>query len=460
MIPHDDIRVVLNQSGIGSKVTVYGWVRTARMGKNVAFASISDGSCQEGLQVVMDRKRFDDELLKGLATGAAVRVGGTVVESPGREQSRELHAEELEIVGSAPEDYPLQKKKHTMEFLRTIPHLRLRSGVFGSVFRMRHHLSMAIHRFFDQRGFFYVHPPLITASDAEGAGETFQVTSLPLDAVPKRNGEVDYGRDYFRRKAYLSVSVQLETEPLALALGKVYTFGPTFRADPSDTRWHASEFWMIEPEMAFQDLEDSIALIEEFVRYTAAYVKERCGEEIGHLDRLSGNDLEERYALLTGGRYERVSYTEAVERLSEVADRFETAPRWGSGFSSEHERYLAGEVYGGPVFVIDYPAEAKPFYMRLNDDGKTVACTDLLLPEVGEIVGGSQREERLDVLLKRIESMGIDHEDYRWYVETRRWGTAPHSGFGLGLERLLMYLAGIDNIRDVIPFPRTLGRMV
>lgn len=460
MIPHHDIRAVLTESGIGSEVTVYGWVRTARMGKNVAFASISDGSCQENLQVVLDRNVFDDESLKGLATGAAVRVSGTVVESPGREQSREVHARELEIIGPAPEDYPLQKKKHTMEFLRTIPHLRLRSGIFGAVFRMRHHLSMAIHRFFDERGFFYVHPPLITASDAEGAGETFQVTSLPLDSVPKRDGEVDYEQDYFRRKAFLSVSAQLETEPLALALGKVYTFGPTFRADPSDTRWHASEFWMIEPEMAFYDLSDSMELIEEFIGFTASYLLDHGRDEMAFLEDRTDADLGGRYGMLTGGPYARVSYTEAVERLAEVSDRFETRPRWGAGFSSEHERYLAGEVYGGPVFVTDYPAEAKPFYMRLNDDRKTAACTDLLLPEVGEIVGGSQREERLDILQERIESMGIDRDDYRWYVETRRWGTAPHSGFGLGFERLLMYLTGIDNIRDVIPFPRTLGRMV
>ncbi|MBD3369485.1 asparagine--tRNA ligase [Candidatus Fermentibacteria bacterium] len=460
MIPHDDIRDVLNESGIGSDVTVYGWVRTARMGKNVAFASISDGSCQENLQVVLNRKSFDDDSLKGLATGAAVRVCGTVVESPGREQPREVHAEELEIIGPAPEDYPLQKKKHTMEFLRTIPHLRLRSGIFGAVFRMRHHLSIAIHRFFDERGFFYVHPPLITASDAEGAGETFQVTSLPLDAVPKRDGEVDYEQDYFRRKAFLSVSVQLETEPLALALGKVYTFGPTFRADPSDTRWHASEFWMIEPEMAFYDLSDSMELIEQFIGFIASYMLDRCRDEIAFLDERVDADVRDRYRMLTEEPFVRASYTEAVERLTEASNRFETRPRWGGGFSSEHERYLAGEVYGGPVFVTDYPAQAKPFYMRLNDDGKTAACTDLLFPEVGEIVGGSQREERLDLLQERIESMGIDREDYRWYVETRRWGTAPHSGFGLGFERLLMYLTGIDNIRDVIPFPRTLGRMV
>jgi asparaginyl-tRNA synthetase len=456
----ETVAEILRSEDTGSRVTVRGWIKTARTGKNVAFAQVSDGSCQGGIQVVFDRSSFSEDDLAGLETGAAVVVSGELVGSPGREQSVEVKAESIEVVGPAGGDYPLQKKRHSLEFLRGIPHLRVRTNTFGAAFRMRHHLSLAIHRFFDERGFFYVHPPLITQSDAEGAGETFQVTTLPLDNVPLRKGEVDFGSDYFRRQAFLSVSAQLEAEPLALALGRVYTFGPTFRADPSDTRVHCAEFWMIEPEMAFFDLTDNIELIEEFVRYTAEYVMERCGDEIAFFDRFIHKGLRKRYDVLLEEGFGRITYTEAVDRLQSSGVDFETQPEWGAGFSSEHERWLAGELFGRPVFVTDYPSSIKPFYMRLGEDGRTVACTDLLVPEVGEIVGGSQREERLDILTARSGELGIDLDRYDWYFDLRRWGSVPHSGFGLGLERLLMYYSGIENIRDVIPFPRTLGRMI
>jgi len=456
----ETVAEILRSEDTGRKVTVRGWIKTARTGKNVAFAQIGDGSCQGGIQVVFDRSSFSEDDLAGLETGAAVTVSGELAGSPGREQSVEVRAESLEVVGPAGSDYPLQKKRHSLEFLRGIPHLRVRTNTFGAAFRMRHHLSLAIHRFFDERGFFYVHPPLITQSDAEGAGETFQVTTLPLDNVPLREGEVDFASDYFRRQAFLSVSAQLEAEPLALALGRVYTFGPTFRADPSDTRVHCAEFWMIEPEMAFFDLADDIDLIEEFVRYTAEYVMERCGDEIAFFDRFVHKGLRKRYEALLEEGFGRITYDEAVDRLQSSGIDFETPPEWGAGLSSEHERWLAGELFGKPVFVTDYPSSIKPFYMRLGEDGRTVACTDLLVPEVGEIVGGSQREERLEVLTARSEELGIDLDRYDWYFDLRRWGSVPHSGFGLGLERLLMYYSGIENIRDVIPFPRTLGRMI
>ena len=450
------------QSGrSGERASVCGWVRTARTGKNVAFVSLNDGSSQESLQVVFDRSAFLDDQIRPLATGACIGVSGEVVESRGGEQAIELRAESLEILGEADADYPLQKKMHSLEFLRTIPHLRIRSNTFTAVFRTRHHLAMAIHDFFTDRGFYYVHPPLITASDCEGAGETFQVTTLPLGNVPLGpGGEVDYGRDFFGSKAYMTVSAQLEAEPLALALGKVYTFGPTFRADPSDTRVHAAEFWMIEPEMTFADLEDCIEVMGDCVRFIASRLEERCESELGFLEARGEVDIGSRYDALLRKQFARTTYTEAVEVLQKAGSRFEREVEWGNDFATEHERFLCEEVFDGPVFVTDYPATLKPFYHRLNDGGETVACVDLLAPDVGEIVGGSQREERLEVLQDRVRQAGIDPDTYRWYLELRRWGTAPHSGFGLGFERMLMYLTGMRNIRDVLPFPRTYGSMV
>lgn len=458
MIDRTPAATILGGRHTGETVTVYGWVRTARSGKNVTFASITDGSTPAPLQVVFEKERFSD--LSQLTTGACIRVTGMVVESPGSEQSCELNATELEVVGPAGEDYPLQKKRHTLEFLRSMPHLRVRTNTFGAVFRMSHHLSLAIHRFFDENGFYYIHAPLITTSDAEGAGESFQVTSLQLEGLKKVDGEVDYSLDYFRRQAFLTVSAQLEAEPMALAMGKVYTFGPTFRADPSDTRFHTAEFWMIEPEMAFFDLEDDIELIEKFIKYTASYLLGRCGEDIAFFGRFYEKGLEERYRMLTETDFARITYTDAIRLLQESGEDFDVPPEWGCDISTEYERFLADRHFGCPVFVTDYPSAIKPFYMRLNPDGRTVACTDLLFPQVGEIVGGSQREERLDVLSRRAEVCGIDIGEYSWYFDIRRWGSAPHAGFGLGFERLLMYFTGMENIRDVIPFPRSRGRML
>ncbi|MFO8183508.1 MAG: asparagine--tRNA ligase [Candidatus Aegiribacteria sp.] len=457
MIDRTPAATILDGRHTGETVTVYGWVRTARSGKNVTFASITDGSTPSPLQVVFERDGFGD--LSQLTTGACIKVTGKVVESPGSEQSCELNAMELEVVGPSGEDYPLQKKRHTLEFLRSMPHLRVRTNTFGAVFRMSHHLSLAIHRFFDENGFYYIHAPLITTSDAEGAGESFQVTSLQLDGLKKVDGEVDYSLDYFRRKAFLTVSAQLEAEPMALAMGKVYTFGPTFRADPSDTRFHTAEFWMIEPEMAFFDLEDDIALIEEFIKYTASYLRRRCEQDIAFFGRFYEKGLEERYRMLTESEFARITYTDAIRLMQESGESFDVPPEWGCDISTEYERFLADRHFGCPVFVTDYPSAIKPFYMRLNPDGRTVACTDLLFPQVGEIVGGSQREERLEVLSGRAAECGIDIEDYSWYFDIRRWGSAPHAGFGLGFERLLMYFTGMENIRDVIPFPRSRGRM-
>ncbi len=457
MIDRTPVESILNGTHAAGEVTVYGWVKTSRSGKNVTFAQISDGSSIRPLQVVFDRNRFDD--LSALATGACIKVTGKVVESPGREQARELEAVSLEIIGPAGSDYPLQKKRHSLEFLRTIPHLRVRTNTFGAVFRMSHHLSMAIHRFFDENGFYYVHAPIITTSDAEGAGESFRVTTLPLDDPDLKKG-IDFADDYFRRQAFLTVSAQLEAEPLAMALGKVYTFGPTFRADPSDTRFHTAEFRMIEPEMAFFDLDDDIALIEEFLKYTTAYLQEKCAEDIDFFTRFYEKSLRERYAMLLNADFARITYTDALELIRESGRNFSMAPEWGCDISTEFERFLADEHFGKPVFVTDYPASMKPFYMRMNDDGRTVACTDLLCPVVGEIVGGSQREERPDILHRRAVECGIDPHRYSWYFDIRRWGSAPHSGFGLGFERLLMYYTGMENIRDVIPFPRSKGRML
>jgi len=450
MVQRTGIDKVLSGGFTGTAVTVYGWVRTSRSGKNVAFAALNDGSSVQNLQVVFDREVFDDEALSGLQAGACVCVTGTVVESSG-EQAVELAASSLEVVGAVDAEYPLQKKRHGLDFLRTMPHLRSRTNTFGAVFRMSHHLSLAIHRFFNTEGFYHVHTPIITESDCEGAGETFRVTTLPA-------GSADFDQDYFRRRAFLSVSGQLEAEPFALSLGKVYTFGPTFRADPSDTRTHVAEFWMIEPEMAFYDLDDNISLIERFVKFCAAYLREKCSSDIAFFSEHYEKGLLDRYGTLGEG-FARVSYTEAISILGATSGVFSSVPAWGDDLATEHERYLAEKHFGRPVFVTDYPASMKPFYMFMNPDGKTVAACDLLVPGVGEIVGGSQREHRLPVLRDRAVAQGLDLSVYAWYLELRRWGSAPHAGFGLGFERLLMYLTGMDNIRDVIPFPRTFGKM-
>jgi asparaginyl-tRNA synthetase len=459
MIHLNTIDSILSGALTADTVTVYGWVKTARTGKSVVFASLNDGSTPNNLQAVFNREIFSDEQLSGLLTGACIRVTGEVVGSQGAEQPVEIAAGDLEIIGPVDDEYPLQKKKHSLEFLRTMPHLRSRTNTFSSVFRVSHHLSMAVHRFFDENGFFNVHTPFITESDCEGAGETFQLTTLPMDMIPLKDGKVDYDRDYFRRRAFLTVSGQLEAEPFALSLGKVYTFGPTFRADPSDTRIHGAEFWMLEPEMAFFDLDDNLNLIEKFVKFTASYLLEKCSDDIAFFTRFFEKNLHERYHTLLNNKFERVTYTEAVRIIQSSSKKFDIIPAWGDDLATEHERFLAEEHFGRPVFVIDYPASMKPFYMYVNDDGKTVGACDLLAPGVGELVGGSRREHRLQYLEKRAIEQGLNMETYRWYMELRRWGTAPHAGFGLGFERLLMYLTGMDNIRDVVPFPRTFGKM-
>ena len=460
MIKRTTVREALSTCPIGTEVTIYGWVRSNRVSSAVAFTSLNDGSSFGNIQIVFDRSVFDEAALSVVTNGACIKVTGRLVESSGSGQAREVHADSLELVGASDGDYPLQPKRHSMEFLRTLPQLRPRTNTFSAVFRMRHRLAMEVHSFFDGRGFSYVHPPILTSSDCEGGGEIFQVTTLPLDSIPMNDGEVDYTRDFFRKKAYLTVSAQLEAEPLALALGGVYTFGPTFRAEPSDTRVHAAEFWMIEPEAAFMDLDDDIRLIEDFVKHIASGVREKCGPEIDFLAKFVEPELPKRYTTLLDAAFARITYTEAADIIGKQGAGRIPPLEWGDKPAAEQERFLAEEVFSRPVFVTDYPASFKPFYMRMNDDGRTVACTDLLIPGVGELVGGSQREERPDVLARRAAELGLDPSTYGWYFDTRRWGTAPHAGFGLGFERMLMYLTGIKNIRDVLPFPRTFGSMV
>jgi asparaginyl-tRNA synthetase len=389
--------------------------------------------------------------------GAAVRITGELVASPAKGQRVELKADRIELVGDVASDYPLQKKRHSFEFLRTISHLRPRARTFGAVFRARHALQMAIHRFFDERGFIQVHAPIITGSDAEGAGQMFRVTCLDPKAPPLADGAVDFSKDFFGKPTSLTVSGQLEAEVFALAFRNVYTFGPTFRAENSNTSRHAAEFWMIEPEMAFCDLRGDMALAEEFIRSIVRAVLERCPEEVDFFDELIEKGLRAKLEALVGASFEAMTYTEAIERLQKAGRSFEFPVHWGADLQSEHERYLTEEVVGRPLFLVDYPKEIKAFYMRANDDGKTVAAMDLLVPHVGEIIGGSQREERLDVLVAQMERFGLEKEDYWWYLDLRRYGGVPHAGFGLGFDRAVMYVTGMQNIRDVIPFARTPG---
>lgn len=437
---------------------VQGWVRTRRDSRTFSFLEINDGSCRKNLQCVVDESCAGRERLKDAATGASVSVAGTLVASQGKGQSRELRASRLEIVGGAGEAFPLQKKGHTVEFLRTIPHLRARTNRFGAMFRVRSRLAFAVHRFFQERGFAYVNTPIITASDCEGAGELFRVTTLPAQGAPTdADGNVDFSRDFFARPSYLTVSGQLEAETLACALGKVYTFGPTFRAENSNTSRHASEFWMIEPEMAFCDIHGDIDVAEALIKFLVSDALENCADDIAFFNDFVDKSLRERLEHVVEKPFVRVSYTDAVEILRKSGEKFEFPIRWGEGLQSEHERFLTEKHFRSPVAVYDYPREAKPFYMRRNDDGKTVAAADLLVPGIGEIVGGSQREERLDILLAAMREHGLSEKDYAWYADLRRFGSVPHAGFGLGFERMLMFVTGEGNIRDVIPFPRTPG---
>lgn len=439
---------------IGKEVDVKGWVRTRRGNKNVQFVALNDGSTIKNLQIVFDLSKFTDEDLRPITTGSSIHVRGLLVESQGKGQSIEMQANELEVYGTAPvESYPLQKKGHSLEFLREIAHLRPRTNTFSAVLRIRHALAFAIHKFFNDKGFYYFHTPLITASDAEGAGAQFQVTTLDLNNLPRtKEGKIDYQEDFFGKMANLTVSGQLEGELGATALGCIYTFGPTFRAENSNTPRHLSEFWMIEPEMAFYEIEENMDLAEEFIKYCISYALEHCADDIEFLSEHFDKELVERLRFVIDNDFVRLPYTEGIKILEESGRKFEFPVHWGIDLASEHERYLVEEHFHKPVILTDYPKEIKAFYMKLNDDGNTVRAMDVLFPKIGEIIGGSQREENLEKLENRIKELGLTGMD--WYVDTRRFGTVPHSGFGLGFERLLLFVTGMQNIRDVIPFPR------
>ena len=443
----------------GQTVTVCGWARTIRDMKTFGFIELNDGSCFKNLQVVMDANVLDNyKEIASQNVGAALIVKGQVVLTPEAKQPLEVKAASIAVEGPSAPDYPLQKKRHSVEFLRTIQHLRPRTNLFSAAFRVRSTAAHAIHCFFQDRGFVYVHTPIITGSDCEGAGEMFQVTTLDLNNVPKtEDGQVDYSQDFFGKKTSLTVSGQLNCENFAMAFGNVYTFGPTFRAENSNTARHAAEFWMIEPEMAFADLNDYMDTAEAMIKYIINYVLEKCPDEINFFNSFVDKGLKARLEHVAGSDFGRVSYTEAVEILKKVNDKFDYKVDWGTDLQTEHERYLTEQVFKRPVFVTDYPKEIKAFYMRLNDDGKTVAAADCLVPGIGEIIGGSQREERIDILEARIKELGMNPEDYWWYCDLRRYGSCRHAGYGLGFERMVMYLTGISNIRDVELHPRTVG---
>ncbi len=441
------------------KITVYGWVRTIRDSKAIGFAEINDGSCFKGLQVVFEAEKVENyKDIAKLNVGAAIKVTGTLLLTPNAGQPFEINADEIAVEAVSTPEYPLQKKGHSREFLRQIAHLRPRTNLFNAVFRVRSTAAYAIHKYFIDQGFVYAHTPLISCSDCEGAGEMFKVTTLDFDNIPKtEDGKVDYTEDFFKKPAYLTVSGQLQAETMALAFGKVYTFGPTFRAEKSYTQRHAAEFWMIEPEMAFADLADDMDCAEGMIKYAINYVLDNCKQELEFLNKFVEKGLIEKLTTVANSDFGRVTYTDAVKLLEEHNDEFDFKVSWGCDLQTEHERYLTEKIFKKPVFVTDYPKEIKAFYMRLNDDGKTVAAADCLVMGIGEIIGGSQREERLDVLEARINELGLKPEDYDWYLDLRRYGGVKHSGFGLGFERLVMYLTGIDNIRDAIPYPRTTG---
>ncbi|MGL5060179.1 MAG: asparagine--tRNA ligase [Microcoleus sp.] len=439
-------------------VTVRGWVRTKRELKEFAFVEVNDGSAMANLQVVInsDVPEFEN-VLKQLNTGASVEVSGVLVASPAKGQRIELKASEVRVYGDAdPQTYPLQKKRHSFEFLRTIAHLRPRTNTHGAVFRVRNACAVAVHQFFQERGFLWAHTPIIAASDCEGAGEMFAVTNFDLKNVPRTDSqEVDYAKDFFGKRAYLTVSGQLEAEVMAMAFGNVYTFGPTFRAENSNTSRHLAEFWMIEPEMAFCDLQGDMDLAEAFLKYIFKYVLDHCQEDMNFFNERIDKTVLATAENIINNQFERITYTEAIALLEKADKKFEFPVSWGLDLQSEHERYLAEELFKKPTIVTDYPVEIKAFYMRLNDDGKTVRAMDVLAPNIGEIIGGSQREERLDVLERRMEAQGMNKEELWWYLDLRRYGTVPHAGFGLGFERLVQFMTGMANIRDVIPFPRT-----
>jgi len=443
----------------GKSVTIGGWVRTIRDLKNFGFIELNDGSCFRSIQIVFENGKVSNyaEVAKQ-NVGAALIVTGTVKLTPGAKQPLEVHAETIEVEGASAPEYPLQKKRHSVEFLRTIAHLRPRTNLFSAVFRVRSVAAHAIHTFFQENGFVYVHTPIITGSDCEGAGEMFRVTTLDFDNIPRtEDGKVDFSEDFFGRETNLTVSGQLNVECFAMAFGNVYTFGPTFRAEKSNTQRHAAEFWMIEPEMAFADLNDNMNVAENMIKFIISTVLEKCPDEIEFFNSFVDKGLKERLVNVVNSEFERITYTEAIEILEKQKDKFDYPVYWGADLQTEHERYLTEVHFKKPVFVTNYPKEIKAFYMRLNDDGKTVAACDCLVPGIGEIIGGSQREERLEVLEQRMKELNLKPEDYWWYLDLRRYGGTTHSGFGLGFERMIMYLTGVSNIRDVIPYPRTTG---
>lgn len=440
-------------------VTAEGWVRTRRDSKTVSFIEVNDGTCLKGLQVVADHDKFDSNLLNRIATGSSVVCKGILVPSQGGNQKVEMQAQSIEILGEAPESYPLQKKRHTLEYLREIAHLRPRTNTIGAVARVRSTMAYAVHRFFQENGFYYVNTPLITASDAEGAGQMFQVTTMDMANPPRlEDGSIDWSKDFFGKKTNLTVSGQLEGETYATALRNIYTFGPTFRAENSNTKRHLAEFWMIEPEMSFCNLDGDIDIAEAFLKYVFKYTLENCEEDMDFFSKFVQEGVKDTIAHVVNSPFARMTYTEAVKELEKAADRFDFKPYWGCDLQTEHERFLTEEVCKRPVAVTDYPREIKSFYMKLNDDGKTVKAVDILAPRLGEIIGGSERENRLDVLLARMNELGLKEKDYWWYLDLRRYGSVPHAGFGLGFERAVQYVTGMQNIRDVIPYPRAVGQ--
>ena len=445
-----------SQKYLNKRITAAGWIRTSRSSGEIGFIELNDGTFFKGLQVVFDAKLGNFEEVSKFGTGSSIEVEGVLSLSPAAGQPFELKADRISLVGPSPEDYPLQKKRHSFEFLREIAHIRGRSNTFSAVFRLRSTLSFAIHKFFQEKGFVYVHTPIITTSDCEGAGEMFQVTTLDLENPPKKeNGDIDFDQDFFGAKAGLTVSGQLNGEAMAMAFNKIYTFGPTFRAENSNTTRHVSEFWMVEPEIAFSELKDDMALAEEMLKYLINYVLKELPEEMEFFNKFIDTTLLERLNNIVSSDFGRITYTEAVDILKKSGKKFEYPVEWGIDLQTEHERYLTDEVFKKPVFVTDYPRAIKAFYMKENADGKTVAAMDLLAPGIGEIIGGSQREDDLAKLERRMSEVGLKKEDYQWYLDLRKYGSTPHAGFGLGFERAIMYLSGMANIRDVIPFPRT-----
>ena len=451
------ISEALKLKSFGEEINVKGWVRTRRGNKNVGFVALNDGSTIHNIQIVIDVAQFGEEFLKPITTGACINVNGKLVESQGKGQNVEIQATEVEIYGGAdPATYPLQKKGHSLEFLREIAHLRPRTNTFGAIFRMRHHMSYAIHKYFNDRGFYYFHTPIITASDAEGAGSMFEVTALDLSNPPKtEEGKIDFSEDFFGKQTNLTVSGQLEGELGAMALGAIYTFGPTFRAENSKTPRHLAEFWMIEPEVAFYDNNDNMDLAEDFLKYLISYALEHCKEDIEFLAKMYDEELVDRMRFVVDNEFVRLTYTEGVKILEESGQKFEFPVYWGADLQSEHERYLVEKHFKRPVIMTDYPKEIKSFYMKHNEDGKTVRAMDVLFPKIGEIIGGSERESDFDKLMDHVKTIKMNTDPIWWYLETRKFGTAPHAGFGLGFERLMLFVTGMTNIRDVIPFPRT-----